>query len=183
MNANKKIFFWLDLEMTGLGDDQFIIEIASAITDDDLNIIAEGPEIAILRSDEELSNMESWPAKQHKESGLLQRVNESKIDIKKAEKLTLNFLKKYAKKNQAILCGNSIWVDRKFLRKEMPILEEYLFYRMVDVSSLKEIINKWYVSKEQYKEKHSSHLAMSDIKDSIDELKWYRENFFINKDT
>ena len=76
MNANKKIFFWLDLEMTGLGDDQFIIEFASAITDDDLNIIAEGPEIAILRSDEELSNMESWPAKQHKESGLLQRVNE-----------------------------------------------------------------------------------------------------------
>lgn len=183
MKENKKIFFWLDLEMTGLGDDQVIIEIASIITDDDLNIIKEGPEIAIHRTKDELSIMESWPASQHKKSGLLKRVNDSKIDIKKAEKLTLNFLKKYAKKNEAILCGNSIWVDRKFLRKEMPMLEEYLYYRMIDVSSLKELISKWYSSEEQYQEKNSSHLALLDIRDSINELKWYREKIFINKTT
>ncbi|MBA31739.1 MAG: oligoribonuclease [Chloroflexi bacterium] len=183
MKENKKIFFWLDLEMTGLGDNQVIIEIASIITDDDLKIIKEGPEIAIHRTKDELSIMESWPANQHKKSGLLKRVNDSKIDIKKAEKLTLNFLKKYAKKNEAILCGNSIWVDRKFLRKEMPMLEEYLYYRMIDVSSLKELISKWYSSEEQYQEKNSSHLALLDIRDSINELKWYREKFFINKTT
>ncbi|MFL2665701.1 MAG: oligoribonuclease [Dehalococcoidia bacterium] len=181
MNENKKILFWLDLEMTGLGDDQVIIEIASIITDDDLNIIKEGPEIAINRTNEELSNMESWPAKQHKKSGLLKRVKDSKIDIKKAEKTTLNFLKKYSEKNQAILCGNSIWVDRKFLRKEMPILEGYLYYRMIDVSTLKEIITKWYPAEGYYEEKNSSHLALLDIRDSINELKWYREKFFINK--
>ncbi len=172
--------FWVDLEMTGLGDDQVIVEIASLVTDADLNVLAEGPEVAIHRTPEEMARMEEWPAEQHKKSGLLDRVEASEIGIAAAEKLTLDFLKKWAPEGKARLCGNSIWVDRRFLHKEMPTLENYLHYRMIDVSSIKELVARWYPNTVRAPDKKGTHLAMGDVKESVEELRWYRENVFVN---
>ena len=174
--------FWVDLEMTGLGDDQVIVEIASLITDADLNVLAEGPEIAIHRTPEEMARMEEWSAAQHKKSGLLDRIEESEIDVGEAEKQTLDFLKEWMPPGKAPLCGNSIWVDRRFLHKEMPALEAYLHYRMIDVSSIKELVGRWYPESARPPEKKGMHLAMGDIKESVEELKWYRENVFVKPD-
>ena len=171
--------FWVDLEMTGLGDEQVIVEIASLVTDADLNILAEGPELAIHRTPEEMARMEEWPAKQHKKSGLLDRIEASEIDVAEAEAQTLKFLKKWTKKGKAPLCGNSIWVDRRFLHKEMPTLEDYLHYRMIDVSSFKELVERWYPKDHRPPSKKGTHLAMNDIKESVEELKWYRANVFV----
>ena len=170
--------FWVDLEMTGLGDDQVIVEIASLVTDADLNVLAEGPELAIHRSPEDMVRMEDWPAQQHKKSGLLDRIEVSEIDIAEAERQTLEFLQKWAEKGKAPLCGNSIWVDRRFLHKEMPTLEGYLHYRMVDVSSFKEVVERWYPKTLRPPSKKGTHLAMSDVIESVEELRWYRENIF-----
>ena len=169
--------------MTGLSDEQVIIEIASLVTDAQLNVLAEGPEIAIKRTQEEMSRMEDWPAKQHQTSGLLERVEKSKITVAKAEKQTLEFVSKWADKNSATLCGNSIWVDRRFLHKEMPTLEGYLHYRMIDVSSFKEVVESWYPETLRPPTKKQSHLAMDDIKESLEELRWYRENIFRQENT
>ena len=174
----QRILFWVDLEMTGLSDEQVIIEIASLVTDAQLNVLAEGPEIAIKRTQEEMSRMEDWPAKQHKTSGLLERVEKSQVSIDEAEKQTLEFISKWAEKNSATLCGNSIWVDRRFLHKEMPTLDKYLHYRMIDVSSFKEVVERWYPETLRPPTKKKSHLAMDDIKESVEELRWYRENIF-----
>ena len=168
--------------MTGLSDEQVIIEIASLVTDAQLNVLAEGPEIAIKRTQEEMSRMEDWPAKQHQTSGLLERVEKSKVTVAKAEKQTLEFVSKWADKNSATLCGNSIWVDRRFLHKEMPTLEGYLHYRMIDVSSFKEVVESWYPETLRPPTKKQSHLAMDDIKESLEELRWYRENIFRQPD-
>ena len=168
--------------MTGLSDEQVIIEIASLVTDTQLNVLAEGPEIAIKRTQEEMSRMEDWPAKQHQTSGLLERVEKSKVTVAKAEKQTLEFVRKWADKNSATLCGNSIWVDRRFLHKEMPTLEGYLHYRMIDVSSFKEVVESWYPETLRPPTKKQSHLAMDDIKESLEELRWYRENIFRQPD-
>ena len=168
--------------MTGLSDEQVIIEIASLVTDAQLNVLAEGPEIAIKRTQEEMSRMEDWPAKQHQTSGLLERVEKSKVTAAKAEKQTLEFVSKWADKNSATLCGNSIWVDRRFLHKEMPTLEGYLHYRMIDVSSFKEVVESWYPETLRPPTKKQSHLAMDDIKESLEELRWYRENIFRQPD-
>ena len=181
MSKNSNLF-WVDLEMTGLGDDQVIVEIASLITDADLNVLAEGPEIAIHRTPEEMARMEEWPAEQHKKSGLLDRIEVSEIDIKQAEIQTLNFLKKWAPEGQEgkiPLCGNSIWVDRRFLHAEMPTLESYLHYRMIDVSSIKELVGRWYPKTLRPPDKKGTHLAMGDVRESIEELRWYRENVFV----
>ncbi len=164
--------------MTGLGDEQVIVEIASLVTDADLNILAEGPEIAIHRTPQEMERMEEWPAKQHQISGLLDRIEASKIDIAEAEKLTLAFVKKWTVKGNAPLCGNSIWVDRRFLHKEMPNLENHLHYRMIDVSSFKELVERWYPKTLRPPSKEGTHLAMNDVKESVEELRWYRENIF-----
>ena len=164
--------------MTGLSDEQVIIEIASLVTDAQLNVLAEGPEIAIKRTQEEMSRMEDWPAKQHQTSGLLERVEKSQVTIDEAEKQTLEFISKWADKNSATLCGNSIWVDRRFLHKEMPTLDKYLHYRMIDVSSFKEVVERWYPETLRPPTKNKSHLAMDDIKESVEELRWYRENIF-----
>ena len=168
--------------MTGLSDEQVIIEIASLVTDAQLNVLAEGPEIAIKRTQEEMSRMEDWPAKQHQISGLLERVEKSKVTVAKAEKQTLEFVRKWADKNSATLCGNSIWVDRRFLHKEMPTLEGYLHYRMIDVSSFKEVVESWYPGTLRPPTKKQSHLAMDDIKESLEELRWYREKIFRQPD-
>ena len=169
--------------MTGLSDEQVIIEIASLVTDAQLNVLAEGPEIAIKRTQEEMSRMEDWPAKQHQTSGLLERVEESKVTVAKAEKQTLEFVSKWADKNSATLCGNSIWVDRRFLHKEMPTLEGNLHYRMIDVSSFKEVVESWYPETLRPPTKKQSHLAMDDIKESLEELRWYREKIFRQENT
>ena len=169
--------------MTGLSDEQVIIEIASLVTDAQLNVLAKGPEIAIKRTQEEMSRMEDWPAKQHQTSGLLERVEKSKVTVDEAEKQTLEFVSKWADKNSATLCGNSIWVDRRFLHKEMPTLEGYLHYRMIDVSSFKEVVESWYPGTLRPPTKKQSHLAMDDIKESLEELRWYRENIFRQENT
>ncbi len=172
--------FWVDLEMTGLSDEQVIVEIASLVTDGDLNILAEGPELAIHRTPQEMARLEEWPAKQHKKSGLLDRIEASKIDVAEAEAQTLEFLKKWTEKGKAPLCGNSIWVDRQFLHKEMPTIEDYLHYRMIDVSSFKEVVERWYPKNHRPPTKKGTHLAMNDIKESVEELKWYRANVFVD---
>ena len=182
MSENSNLF-WVDLEMTGLGDDQVIVEIASLITDADLNILAEGPEIVIHRTPEEMSRMEEWSAEQHKKSGLLDRIEASEIDVREAEKQTLEFLKKWAPEGSGEkipLCGNSIWVDRRFLHKEMPTLENFLHYRMIDVSSIKELVGRWYPKTLRPPDKKGAHRAMDDAKESIQELLWYRKNVFVS---
>ena len=176
---------WLDLEMTGLGDEHVILEVAIILTDEKLNIVDKFPDselgLSINRSEDELSKIEPWSLNQHTKSGLLERCRGSKYGIEEAQSMVLEYISKKIKPNKGILCGNSIWVDRKFLKKEMPLLEKYLFYRMIDVSSIKELVQRWYPDV-KFPEKSKTHLAMKDISESIDELIWLREHFFSNPD-
>ena len=173
------LLFWVDLEMTGLSDNQLILEIASLITNSNLDILDYGPEIIIKRSKKELSVMEEWSKSNHKKSGLLEKVFHSEISVTKAEKETLKFLKKWTPNNEKIpLCGNSIWVDRIFLKREMPKLESSLHYRMIDVSSIKELAYRWYGSKGISPKKKNTHRVLNDIIESVNELKWYKKNLY-----
>lgn len=169
---------WLDLEMTGLDtfNDQ-IIEIATIVTDSDLNIVAEGPIIAIHVDDAVLDGMDEWNTRQHGQSGLVKRVQESVFTVAEAEQQTLSFLQQHVAKNTSPMCGNSICQDRRFMARLMPELESYFHYRNLDVSSLKELARRWAPDVYKGHSKSSSHLAMDDIRDSIDELRYYRENF------
>lgn len=169
---------WMDLEFTGLSDDQVIIETACIITDKNLEILEEGPNLIIHRSQEELDRIEAWPLKVHTESGLLEKVKKSKIKISEAEKINIDFISKWVEKKEGLLCGNSIHIDRKYIRKEMPVLDDYLHYRMIDVSSFKEVIKRWYKPIKNEPQKQNTHLALDDIKESIEELRWYKENYF-----
>jgi len=169
---------WIDLEMTGLNPEtSVILEIAAVVTDGSLTTVAEGPDIAIHYPEKILQIMESWSKRQHESSGLLERVRASSVDCSKAEKAVLAFLSKHCKKGESPLCGNSIWQDRRFLIKYMPKLEAFFHYRNIDVSSIKELAKRWYPSLPMYK-KNKAHLALSDIKESISELKYYREKVF-----
>lgn len=167
---------WIDLEMTGLEPDRdVIIEMATIITDAELNIIAEGPEIVIQRSQDLFSSMDSWNREHHKKSGLWQKVITSTISESQAEEMTLAFLKEHIKERESPLCGNSIWQDRRFIAKYMKSLDTYLHYRLIDVSTLKTLGNMWYPNDmKQVTEKKSSHRALDDIRESIEELKRYR---------
>lgn len=168
---------WLDLEMTGLDPDQnTIIEIAVIITDADLNIIDQMPEIAIYQSPEILNNLDNWNKTNHHQSGLIEKVQNSKINLKQAEKITLDFVKKHLAKNQSPLCGNSIGQDRRFLSQYMPELEQYFHYRNIDVSTIKELAKRWY--KDLTFKKQNNHRALLDIQESINELKFYRQYVF-----
>ena len=176
MNSN---LIWLDMEMTGLDPVKMVIlEIASIITDSELNILAEGPNIFINHPEEILSNMEEWSLTHHTNSGLLELVRSSSHDCAYAERETLKFISSYSKKGESLLCGNSIWQDRRFLARYMPDLENYFHYRMIDVSTIKELAARWYPELPVY-EKRKAHLALSDIHESINELKYYRERLFI----
>ena len=169
---------WIDLEMTGLNPDEMVIlEIATIATDADLNIIAEGPNIAINYPDDILNNMEEWSLEHHRASGLLDRVKRSEYNCSDAERETLKFVSAHCKKGESPLCGNTIWQDRRFMVKYMPELESYFHYRLVDVSSIKELASRWYPDIPPY-EKEKKHLALDDIYESINELKYYRDNIF-----
>jgi oligoribonuclease len=169
---------WIDLEMTGLDtQNDHIIEIATVVTDSDLNIIAEGPMLAIHQSDEVLAAMDEWNTRQHGGSGLTKRVQETCITAAEAERLTLAFLDKHVEKGASPMCGNSICQDRRFMAREMPELEAFFHYRNLDVSSVKELARRWRPELMAGLTKSSSHLALDDVYDSIAELKYYREHF------
>lgn len=172
-NANNLI--WIDLEMTGLDPEkERIIEIATVVTDSDLNIIAEGPVFALHQSDELLQSMDSWNTKQHNRSGLVARVKASEITEKEAEAQTLAFLRQYVPAGKSPMCGNTVYQDRRFLSRYMPELEKYFHYRLLDVSTLKELALRWAPRIYNGLQKESKHLAMDDIRESIEELKYYR---------
>ena len=177
MPQNPNNLIWIDLEMTGLDtQNDVIIEIATVVTDSELNTLAEGPVLAIHQSDEILNAMDDWNTKQHGSSGLTERVKNSTINEAEAERQTIEFLRQYVPANASPMCGNSICQDRRFLARCMPALENYFHYRNLDVSSLKELAKRW--APEVFKgfSKESSHLALDDIRDSIAELKYYREH-------
>ena len=170
---------WLDLEMTGLDVSRDrIIEIATIVTDSQLNILAEGPVLAIHQSDEILTAMDEWNTKQHGKSGLTERVKQSVITESEAERITLDFLKQHVTFNKSPMCGNSICQDRRFLYVWMPTLEAFFHYRHIDVSSVKELAARWYPEVMKNYKKDSKHLALNDIYDSIEELKFYRTHLF-----
>lgn len=179
MRPSSKNLIWLDLEMTGLdvAKDR-ILEIATIVTDKDLNILEEGPVFAIRQTKHILNKMDEWNTKHHTASGLVERVQASKITEAIAEQETIEFLMKYVSCGKSPLCGNTIYQDRKFLTKWMPNLEKYFHYRNLDVSTLKILAKRWRpdIIKEAGKKK-SKHLALSDIHDSIEELRYYREHF------
>ena len=169
---------WMDLEMTGLDPKRDrILEIASIITDAELNIIAEGPVFAIHQAQTQLDQMNKWCVDQHGKSGLTQRVQQSNISESKAEIETLNFIKQYVPEKTSPLCGNSIYQDRRFLIEYMPKLENYFHYRLLDVSTIKILAKLWAPSIVDGFKKESSHLALQDIRDSIEELRYYKKNF------
>jgi oligoribonuclease len=171
---------WIDLEMTGLDPERHVIlEIGTIVTDDRLDIISEGPEIAINHPGDVLSSMDDWSREHHRISGLLDRANASTYDCRRAEVETLRFISKYCKEGESPLCGNSVWQDRRFLKQYMPDLEAHLHYRNIDVSSVKELVKRWYPSLPPFK-KQKTHTAMSDIRESIRELRYYRTNVFLN---
>ncbi len=174
---NSGNLIWIDLEMTGLDtfNDQ-IIEIATVVTDKELNILAQGPVIAIHQEDAVLDKMDEWNQKQHGSSGLVERVKSSSYNEKQAEQETLDFLRQYVAAGESPMCGNSICQDRRFLARCMPELERYFHYRNLDVSSLKELAARWQPEILDKFKKKESHLALDDILESIEELRFYRQH-------
>ncbi len=176
MPVCKENLIWIDLEMTGLDtDNDHIIEIATIVTDKDLNTVEEGPVIAIHQEDALLEAMDEWNQNQHGNSGLVARVKKSTITTEVAEQKTLNFLRKHVSEGVSPMCGNTICQDRRFLARLMPELEVFFHYRHIDVSTLKELARRWSPDIAADFIKGGSHLAMDDIRDSIRELKYYRE--------
>jgi len=169
---------WMDLEMTGLDPEKdTILEIATIITDGQLQVLAEGPVFAIRHAKSALDAMDPWCVKQHGSSGLTQRCLESDVDLAEAELRTLEQVREHCREGESPLCGNSIHHDRRFLIRGMPSLHAYLSYRLVDVSTIKELVQRWY-PQWQPPQKRQSHLALDDIRESIAELQAYRERFF-----
>ena len=178
MTKQQKKLIWIDLEMTGLIPEiDRIIEMATVITNSELDILAEGPEIVIWQSDLILAGMDSWNTKHHKKSGLIKRIKKSSITESQAQLETISFIQKHVKKNESPICGNSVCQDRRFLARWMPDLEAYFHYRHLDVSSLKILAEYWAPNILKTLRKESRHRAKDDILESIGELKHYREKF------
>ncbi len=170
---------WIDMEMTGLDPETCVVlEIASIVTDKELNILAQGPVIAVHQSDEVLEGMDEWCTKTHGESGLTQRCKDSDVSVVQAAEQTIEFLKDYVPSGVSPMCGNSIGQDRRFMVKYMPTLEAYFHYRNIDVSTIKELVARWQPDIVSGFKKKGVHLALDDIKESIEEMKYYRQTVF-----
>jgi len=176
-----KNLIWLDLEMTGLNPEKdVILEIASIITDSQLNEIEKGPVLVIYQPEDELAKMDSWVRETHRQTGLVKKVQESNISARQAEQQTLEFFKKHCDAGTALLAGNSVWQDRNFLFKYMPSLVSYCYYRVLDVTAIKEVVLRWYPNSPyaEFKKK-DTHRALADIEESIAELRHLRKHFFV----
>ena len=170
---------WIDMEMTGLDPGvDVILEIATVITDAKLEIVAEGPVLAIHQDESTLAAMDAWNTEHHTASGLVDRVRRSEVSVTEAEALTLQFVQRHVDCHTAPLCGNTVWQDRRFLRRYMPVLENWLHYRIVDVSSVKELARRWRPDLVERFAKQNTHRALDDIRESIAELRHYRDTFF-----
>lgn len=182
MAQDSQHLIWIDLEMTGLNPNtDLIIEIATIVTDKNLNILAQGPVLAIHQSEAALAAMDDWNQQHHGQSGLIERVRHSEINDAEAERQTIEFLKKWVPENTSPMCGNSIGQDRRFLYRYMPKLEAYFHYRNIDVSTLKELVARWAPEIKNGFNKVSAHQALDDIKESIEELNYYRQHFIADK--
>ena len=178
MTQSPDNLIWIDLEMTGLDpDEDYIIEIATVITDKELKLLAGGPVMAIYQEESILEAMDEWNTTQHSKSGLLERVRKSEYSVADAERMTLEFLQEYVPANTSPMCGNSICQDRRFMYRLMPELEKYFLYRNLDVTTIKELVKRWTTGRDQFV-KNPSHLALDDIHDSIEELQHYRAKYF-----
>ena len=178
MSKNAENLIWIDLEMTGLyPENDVIIEIATIVTDKNLNILAQGPVLAIHQSDEILAAMDDWNQEHHGKSGLIERVRASTVTKEQAEKATVDFINQWVDAGQSPICGNSVWQDRRFLTKYMPTLEAFFHYRCIDVSTFKELAARWCPEIKDGFSKESTHQALDDIIESIEELRYYREHF------
>lgn len=178
MPQDPNALVWIDLEMTGLNSNtDSILEIATIITDGGLNIIAQGPVLAVHQPDAVLAAMDEWNRRTHGASGLIERSKQSTLSLADAESATLSFIQQYVPKNKSPLCGNGICQDRRFLARLMPELETWLHYRNLDVSTLKELVSRWRPALANGFEKKNTHKALDDILESIGELKYYREHF------
>ena len=177
--ADKENMVWIDMEMTGLDPEkEGIIEIASIVTDKHLNILAEGPCLVVRQPLKLLKKMDVWNQKQHKKSGLIDEVKQSRVTVRQAEKETLDFLKQYCVAGKATLCGSAVYHDRRFLIKYMPRIDRFLHYRLIDVSTIKGLIRRWYPKNKELPEKGDRHRALADIRESIEELRFYKETYF-----
>jgi len=178
-NGQARNLVWIDMEMTGLDPqrDQ-ILEIASLVTDGELNILAEGPNLAIHQPEEALAAMDDWNKSHHGQSGLLDRVRASQETVATAERRTLDFLAPWCPPRTSPLCGNSVCQDRRFISRLMPELDRFLHYRLIDVSTVKELTLRWYPALPPIKKKET-HLALADIRESVEELRYYRSQVFL----
>ena len=176
--SNDDRLVWIDLEMSGLDPERCtILEIATIVTDGNLEVIAQGPNLVIHQPSDVLLSMDTWNTDQHTKTGLIDRVKMSDLGLFGAEARTLEFLRKHVEDGKSPLCGNSVHHDRRFLKRYMPDLSKFLHYRHIDVSTIKELARRWYGDAARY-EKKGDHVALTDIKESIAELRFYRENFF-----
>ncbi len=180
--AKSENLVWMDLEMSGLDPElDVILEIATIITDAHLEVIEEGPSLVISQPESVIESMDEWNTTHHGDSGLIDRVLESELTLREAEEQTLAFIQRHTEEAKAPLCGNTIGQDRRFLYKYMPELSSWLHYRNVDVSSIKELVARWYPEEMHATVKQSNHRALDDIRGSIEELRWYRDYVFVSQ--
>ena len=167
------------MEMTGLDPEvDVILEIATIVTDSELNLVAEGPALAVSQSETALARMDAWNVEHHTASGLIDRVRQSVVSLTEAEARTLDFLERHTPRGTSPLCGNTIWQDRRFLIRYMPEVAAFLHYRIIDVSTIKELALRWRPELASQTRKHNAHRALTDVRESIDELRFYRQQFF-----